>query len=93
MPAVLRLRDDTIAWKEADGEVLLLDLATSTYLAVNPSATLLWRLLADGTTNEALTRALADAYGLSDDDAASDVAAFLDDCRQRGLVEDGAERA
>jgi len=83
---VLKLRDDAIAWKESDGEVLLLDLATSTYLAVNPSATLLWRLLASGTTEEELVDALVGAYDVDRDTATTDIAAFLDDCRRRQLI-------
>jgi len=83
----LKLRDGGVIWKEVDGETLLLDLGTSTYLAVNESAALLWRLLAEGTTREALENALKATYDLGADDARADVAEFLQDCETRGYLE------
>ena len=91
MPPVLKLRDEGIAWKEVDGEILLLDVATSTYLSVNQSAALLWQQLHAGTTREELVRALAETYELDDQTAADDVDAFLADCRDRGLLVDADE--
>jgi len=83
---VLKLREDAIAWREVDGETLLLDLATSKYLSINPSATVLWRLLAEGTTREALVTALDAEYRIGAEQASEDVDAFLEDCLARGLV-------
>jgi hypothetical protein len=88
---MLKLRDDAIHFREVDGETLLLDLRTSKYLVVNPSATLLWRHLAEGTTRAELVAALAAEYDLDPAEAAADVDAFLDDCRARELVH-GPER-
>ncbi|HZN16454.1 MAG TPA: PqqD family protein [Acidimicrobiales bacterium] len=83
---MLKLREDAIAWREVDGETLLLDLATSKYLSINPSATVLWRLLAEGTTREALVTALDAEYRIGAEQASEDVDAFLEDCLARGLV-------
>ena len=85
---MLRLRDDAVAWREVDGEVLLLDLATSTYLATNPTATLLWQRLAAGTTVEQLVAALVDGFGIDGATARTDVDDFLADCRRRSLLLD-----
>ena len=86
---MLKLREDTIRWKEIDGETILLDLRTSMYLSVNPSATLLWRMLAEGTTREALVQALDNEYAIGSDQAREDVELFLADCAARGLVDGG----
>ena len=75
-------------WREVDGEATLLDLRTSTYLAVNGSATVLWRLLAAGTTREELVSALCADYGIDATTASDDVDAFLRDCEERGYVVD-----
>jgi hypothetical protein len=83
---VLKLREGAVAWREVDGETLLLDLQASKYLSINPSATVLWRLLAEGTTREALVEALVGEYQISADDAATDVDDFLADCQQRDLI-------
>ena len=88
---MLKLREDTIRWKEIDGEAILLDLRTSMYLSVNPSATLLWRMLADGTTREALVQALDKEYEIGSDQARDDVDLFLADCATRELIEDDGD--
>jgi hypothetical protein len=86
--ALLKLREDTIRWKEIDGETVLLDLRTSMYLSVNPSATLLWRMLAQGTTHDAMVDALAGEYGIGAEQAREDVDLFVADCATRDLIED-----
>ena len=83
---MLKLRDDAIAWQEVDSETLLLDLRASKYLSINPSATVLWRLLSEGTTTEALVAALVDRYQIDQAQAAADVDEFLADCRARELI-------
>ena len=85
---MLRLRSDAVQWREVGGEALLLDLRSSNYLVVNPSATVLWRRLAEGTTRDELVAALAAEYELSADQAGGDVDAFLSDCRVRELIEE-----
>ena len=83
---MLSLRRDQLAWREFDGEAVLLDLRTSMYLSTNPSATVLWRKLEDGATETALAKALVDAFGVAVERARADVAAFLADCRERDLL-------
>jgi hypothetical protein len=83
---VLRLRSDDLAWREFAGEGVLLDLRTSMYLATNPSATVLWRQLDQGTTESAMTAALVDAFGIPAERAAADVRRFLAACRERDLL-------
>jgi hypothetical protein len=90
---VLKLREAAVAWREVDGEAMLLDLRSSTYLATNPSGTLLWRRLAEGTTRDALVDALVETFGIPTAHAAADVDAFLEDCRARELVDEVEEDA
>jgi hypothetical protein len=86
----LSLRPDAVAWREFDGEGIVLDLRTSTYLSANAAATVLWRLLERGTTRDQLTHELAEAYGLDEERAEADVDAFLASCRQRGFIVENA---
>jgi hypothetical protein len=87
-PGVLRLRSDDVAWREFDGEGIVLDLRESTYLAANPVATLLWQHLERGTTEEELVRAVVADFDVDEARAAEDVRAFLADCRERKLLAD-----
>lgn len=84
---VWRLRPGAVSWREADGEVIALDLTTSDYLGVNASGKVLWTRLADGATSGELATALVAEFGVDRARAEADVAAFLDDARTRGLLE------
>jgi hypothetical protein len=83
----MRLRADQLSWREIDGETVLLDLATSKYLRVNQTGTLLLRELATGCPRDRLVTALREAYGLSEEAAMSDVDAFVAMLSERGLLE------
>ena len=83
----LRLRPDAVAWREVDGEVIALGLESSTYFGTNSSGTVLWRRLAEGTTRAELVSELMTTFGLERAHAQTDVDAFLDDLRGRGLLE------
>jgi Coenzyme PQQ synthesis protein D (PqqD) len=73
----LRLREG-VHWREADGQVIGLDLTGDRYLSVNRSGALLWSMLQEGTTRDALVNRLADEFGLSPEGAGADVDAWLE---------------
>jgi hypothetical protein len=93
-PAItsVRARPSDLAWRQAGGEVVVLDLAASSYHALNASGALLWERLAGWTTPEALAGLLADCFGLTPAAAAADVGRFLDGCAVAGLLETRSER-
>lgn len=80
------LREDRISWQFVDGEIIVLDLAASSYLQLNETAALLWRGLAEGRAPEELAAALVATYGIDGTAADDDVREFLDDLEQRGLL-------
>jgi coenzyme PQQ synthesis protein D (PqqD) len=82
----LRLRQDGVAWKDVDGEVVALDEHAAVYLAANPAGAMLWRALAAGATRPELERELVGAYGIDEARAAADTDAFLADLTARGLL-------
>ncbi|MCK0117886.1 coenzyme PQQ synthesis protein D (PqqD) [Isoptericola sp. CG 20/1183] len=86
----MRLRADGVTWQEIDGELVLLDLNSSTYLTTNAAGTLLARTLADadGATEDQLVGALVREYGIDESVARTDTTAFLADLRHRGLLHD-----
>jgi len=81
------LRAEAITWREVDGEIVALELATSTYLAINRTGTLVWSALIEGASEEDLAADLARAWGISLEQAALDIEAFLASIRTRGLLE------
>lgn len=84
--ATLRLRSDTLQWREIEGEVIALDQDAATYLATNAAATLLWRALSEGTTRAELIAALTEKFDIDDERAAADIDDFLQALRSRNLL-------
>jgi len=84
---VIRLRDEGLFWRESGDEVVALDAEVSRYFAVNPSATVLWKRLGDGASEEELADALCERYGIERDLAEREVKAFLEVLSARGLLE------
>lgn len=82
----VRLRQDGVTWRDLDGEVVALDLRSSTYLTSNASGTLLWHRLQEGATVSRLVALLQESYALTEEAARADVAAFLGALRGRGLL-------
>ena len=86
-PRMLRLRADHLPWREIDGEIIALDPATSSYVSINGSGTLLWHELVEGTTTQELAARLTDAYGIEREQAQSDVDAFVSQLGASGWLE------
>lgn len=88
MTAELRLRDDALAWREVEGEVVALDLRTLNYLGVNQTGAVLWPALAEGTTRDELVQRLVAAFGIDEASAARDLDAFLASLAEHGFLAD-----
>jgi hypothetical protein len=84
--ATLQLDQSRLTWREIEGEVIVLDKRTWTYLGINPSGALLWKELAQGTTLPALVDRLCDTYGRSREEASQDADDFLSALRAHELV-------
>jgi Coenzyme PQQ synthesis protein D (PqqD) len=83
----LRLQKQHVEWREVDGEVIALEQKQSAYLAANQSGSLLWRALADGTSEVELVRLLMSQYDIDADTARTDVDGFVSNLDQMGLLE------
>lgn len=88
MTTELRLRENDLAWRTVDDEMIAIDVRDSTYLTANDSGALLWNALAAGTTKDELASNLVAAYGIDADTAAADVERFLTELRERGLLDE-----
>ena len=88
-PVLRRKNDESLAWREFEGDVLALDMQNSVYLRLNRSGALLWeRLGTDGATRSELIAALMEAFPVEREQAETDVDGFLSSCRELGLVAD-----
>jgi Coenzyme PQQ synthesis protein D (PqqD) len=82
----LRLRPDALAWRKIDNELVAVDVAASQYLSANQTGAMLWQMLADGATPAQLAERLVERFGISSEQARTDVDAFVQDLKRRGLL-------
>lgn len=86
-------RAEDAAWREVDGEMIVVSASRSSILALNRTGAAVWER-ADGTASVAdIARSLAEEYGVDPGQAAEDVEAFLDELRAEGLLEEGGAPA
>jgi hypothetical protein len=82
----LRIDPKSLPWREVDGEIVALDLASSTYFTINGSGAVLWRALSDGATRSDLVAALVDRYEIEHELAEVDVDDFIASCRANDIL-------
>jgi hypothetical protein len=87
METKLRVRSANLTWQQVDDEIVVLDLTTSRYLSLNGTAVRLWQRLVDGAGVNELAGDLSDEFDVPNSQARADVVAFLEQCRELGLVE------
>jgi hypothetical protein len=83
----MKLRVDDITWREIDGDLVILDLRSSTYLTANASGSVLMRHLTEERTLEQLAQALVDTFDIPERRAKKDVQTFIGELGERGLLE------
>ena len=75
-----------IIWQDVPGELALFDAHNQTYSALNGSAAAIWREIGRGSGQAEIVSALASAYGAPREELAADVAAFIADALDKGLL-------
>ena len=83
----MRLRTEDVTWQEIDGELVILDLARSTYLTTNTTGAFLTKRLVEESSEDDLAGALAAEYGLDRDEALADVREFVGTLRGLELLQ------
>jgi len=86
MRAALRLRRGGFSWRKVGDRVVVLELETSRYFSLNPSASAIWIALQDGATIEELVAGLLEVFEVTTEQATADVESFLAQLRARGLL-------
>ncbi len=83
----MRLRGEDLTWQEIDGELVILDLARSSYLTTNGTGAFLAKLLTADRSAEELAEALAAEYQITTTEAREDVDAFVAELARLELLE------
>ncbi|NED99593.1 PqqD family protein [Phytoactinopolyspora halotolerans] len=83
----MKLRTESVSWREIDGEMVILDLESSTYMKTNESGSTLIRMLVEERSMDELVQSLVDAYDVPAEEASEDAGAFVAMLRERNLLE------
>lgn len=79
-------RTATVAWTDDGDDVAVATTPTTMVHVLTGSGALLWHLLDEPLTTDDLARRAARSAGLDPEEIHDDVAAFLTDLAERGLV-------
>ena len=82
----VRIRDEGVVWRQLDGEIIVLEMNSGSYLNLNGPGKVLWLALAEQQPVEALPGLLVSTYGITEDRARNDSSAFVADLLQRSLL-------
>ena len=80
----LRRSPDT-AWQRIGDEAVVMNLAESRVLGLNPTGALVWSLLEE-RDEDGLAEAVAEQFAIDTEAAREDIRTFLGLLRERGLV-------
>lgn len=74
-----RLRVDTtnVTWREVNGEIVALDLRSSTYFTTNRTGAIMWIALVEGSAVADLVASLRSRFDIDQRQAVEDVRTFL----------------
>jgi Coenzyme PQQ synthesis protein D (PqqD) len=87
-----KLVEESLTWREVDGEIVVLDRRNWMYMSINDSGALLWMQIIEGAPRSQLAKCLREAYEIDDNEAEHGVESFLETLRSHNLlVEDGAD--
>ena len=84
--STLSIPVDDVVWREVGDDLIVLELATSSYLMINGTGKVIWESLVEATSEDALVALIVDSYDIPDEQARSDVQAFLVMLQDRGLL-------
>jgi hypothetical protein len=78
---------DAVAWRELDGEFVLISVETTHYYSLNSTGSEVWRVLLEGPqTVDSIAAPLAARHGVDRDAVHAQVAALLAALASEGLI-------
>lgn len=84
-------RNQTILWRELDGEAVLLSPAAGCSYSLNHVGTMIWKLLDGAHTLEDIANAICEDYEVEFEQAMQDVQHILSDLQSNDLLQESPE--
>ncbi len=76
-----------VLFRELAGEAVLLDLKSQRYFGLDPVGTRIWQLLDERGRTEGVLQAMLDEFEVEEADLRRDIADFLRELEEAGLIE------
>ncbi|MBC7229621.1 MAG: PqqD family protein [Actinobacteria bacterium] len=86
-PATRLRRLEGIAWREIDGEAVLVNVRRDEVMHLNPVAAFLWSRLDGKRSLREVARAIAEEFEVDAETAEADAVSFAGELLERGAVE------
>ncbi len=84
--AVLARRKE-IAWRDFEGEAILVVTSRDEICHLNPAATFLWESLDGSSTLSELAEKMSGSFEVDEEQALADIRAFASELLEKGMVE------
>lgn len=88
-----RVNEPKVVSETLDGETIAIDLESGSYFSMNPAASVVWNLILDGHPVAAFPAVVAARFDVSAEDAAADIARFVENLVRDRLVVAAEPRA
>lgn len=83
---LVKKSDDFIA-NEVDGEIVMMNIETGTYISLNHTGKFIWNILETPATIDSIILQLVDLYGISKEQCEADVFPFLEQLLEQKIIE------
>jgi len=83
---LVKKSDDFIA-NEVDGEIVMMNIETGTYISLNHTGKSIWNILETPATIGSIVLQLVDLYGISKEQCEADVFPFLEQLLEQKIIE------
>lgn len=81
-----RVNEPKVVSETLDGETIAIDLESGSYFSMNPAASVVWNLILAGYPSAAFAEVVAAHFDVAAEDAASDIATFVETLVRDRLV-------
>jgi hypothetical protein len=87
----VEILDQDVVWRDLEGEVVILNLATATYFGLEGVGNDIWRYLAEHRSTDNLVETLCGAYDVAPNELQRDLDRFIGELSEKGLIKVGED--
>ncbi|MBU0479196.1 PqqD family protein [bacterium] len=86
------INESKVAWRDLDGETVILDLKTDTYFSLDKIGTKIWNKMIKKSEIKALVALITSSYEVTAKEAERDVEELISSLKKQGLILESAEK-